>query len=115
MNFLLLFLLVSPLVVLTESLVNDDDWVVTETEIVLDYRNNPILRPTELLEWLGRVWPHAHKPILQTLRLCYPRVGFQKQKLSRLGLIVCAALSMALIHTMTTRAAAAAAAAALTN
>ena len=52
MNFLLLFLLVSPLVVLTESLVNDDDWVVTETEIVLDYRNNPILRPTELLEWL---------------------------------------------------------------
>ena len=31
---------------------NDDDWLVTETDSVFDYRNNPILRPTELLEWL---------------------------------------------------------------
>ena len=48
----LLPLLLSPLVVVADSLLNDDDWVVTETEIVFDYRNNPILRPTELLEWL---------------------------------------------------------------
>ena len=51
MNILPFFLLFA-LEVLADSLVNDDDWIVTETEIVLDYRENPILKPTELLEWL---------------------------------------------------------------
>ena len=46
-------LLLSALMVATaNSLLNDDDWIVTETEKVLDYKNNPILRPTEPLEWL---------------------------------------------------------------
>ena len=51
MNILPFFLLFA-LEVLADSLVNDDEWIVTETEIVLDYRENPILKPTELLEWL---------------------------------------------------------------
>ena len=46
-------LLLSALMVATaNSLLDDDDWIATETEIVLDYKYNPILRPTELLEWL---------------------------------------------------------------
>ena len=45
-------LVLSSLAGLGGSTVNDEDWLVTDTEVVLDYRNNPILRPTEPFEWL---------------------------------------------------------------
>ena len=53
MNFSPFVILVLTLVSLARaSHVDDDDWIETETDVVFDYRNNPILRPTEALEWL---------------------------------------------------------------
>ena len=40
------------LLLISSILCQSDDWVGTGVDGVLDYRDNPILRPSDLLEWI---------------------------------------------------------------
>merc|ERR1712227_25585 len=55
MKFIIFFVTISFGTIFSrETFVNgsDDEWIETNCDLILDYRENPILRATDILEWI---------------------------------------------------------------